>query len=48
MMKKAGVTVTTPPRADFVAATKPVHDEFIPKIGVDIVTQARATLQRTP
>lgn len=46
MMKKQGVTVTTPPREGFVASMKSVYDEFTPKIGADIVKKAQATLGR--
>lgn len=43
-IKKAGLPVTTPPRDALQTATKSVYDEFVPKIGEDIVAKARATM----
>jgi tripartite ATP-independent transporter DctP family solute receptor len=39
-----GLTVTSLPRAEIQAATKSVYDEFVPKIGPDIVAKARAAM----
>lgn len=43
-MKKQGVTITTPPRDAFKTEMKGVYDEFVPKIGADIVAKAQAAL----
>ncbi|MBI4504826.1 MAG: TRAP transporter substrate-binding protein [Chloroflexi bacterium] len=44
-MKGQGVAVTTVQRDEFRNAMKSVHDEFIPKIGVEIVSKAQALLR---
>lgn len=43
-MRGRGLIVTSPPRAEIQAATKSVYDEFVPKIGADIVAKARAAI----
>ena len=43
-MKKHGVTVTVPPREEFVAATKAVYNRFVPEVGAEIYGKAQAVL----
>lgn len=43
-MKGQGVAVTTTRRDEFRAGLKSVHDEFIPKIGAEIVAKAQAAM----
>jgi TRAP-type C4-dicarboxylate transport system substrate-binding protein len=43
-MRGRGLVVTSLPRAEVQAATKVVYDEFVPKIGPEIVAKARAAM----